>query len=189
MRIVAGKYKGATLYITDDKSTRPLKDMVRESIFNLLNHSNKISFVLKKAKILDLYSGTGSFGLECLSREAQTVYFVEKDKNAISTLEKNISKLNLKNKAKIFFDDVFKLIEKENYLNTKFNLIFCDPPYKDEKINRLIKLIFDKDLLKENGIIIIHRNKGTMDKLPNFFQSIDERNYGMSKIIFGKFIL
>jgi len=188
MRIIAGKYKGATLYITNDKGTRPLKDMVRESIFNLLTHSNKFSFILKKATILDLYSGTGSFGLECLSREAQKVYFVEKDKNAINTLEKNINKLNLKNKTKIFFNDVFKLIEKENYLNIKFNLIFCDPPYKEEKINNLIKSIFDRDLLKKDGIIIIHRKKDAKDKLPNYFQSIDERNYGMSKIIFGKFI-
>ena len=188
MRIIAGKYKGATLNITNDQSTRPLKDMVRESIFNLLTHSNKVSFVLKKAKILDLYAGTGSFGLECLSREAQKVYFVEKDKNAINTLEKNINKLNLKNKAEIFFDDVFQLLEKENYLNIKFNLIFCDPPYKDEKIDKLIKSIFDRNLLKKDGIIIIHRNKVTIDKLPNFFQLIDERNYGISKIIFGKFI-
>ena len=103
MRIIAGKYKGTTLFITNDKGTRPLKDMVRESIFNLLTHSNKVSFILKKANVLDLYSGTGSFGLECLSREAQKVYFVEKDKNTINTLEKNINKLNLKNKTEVFF--------------------------------------------------------------------------------------
>ena len=188
MRIIAGKYKGTTLFITNDKGTRPLKDMVRESIFNLLTHSNKVSFILKKANVLDLYSGTGSFGLECLSREAQKVYFVEKDKNTINTLEKNINKLNLKNKTEVFFNDVFKLVEKENHLNIKFNLIFCDPPYKEEKIYNLIKLIFERDLLKKDGIIIIHRKKGAKDSFPNFFQPIDERNYGVSKIIFGKFI-
>ena len=68
MRIIAGKLKGSKLHIPKDKNTRPLKDLVRESIFNLLTHSNKIILQLKNSNILDLYSGTGSFGLECLSR-------------------------------------------------------------------------------------------------------------------------
>ena len=67
MRIIAGKLKGTTLHIPKDKNTRPLKDIVRENIFNLLTHSNRISLELKQSNILDLYSGTGSFGLECLS--------------------------------------------------------------------------------------------------------------------------
>ena len=73
MRIIAGKLKGTILYLPKDKSTRPLKDLVRESIFNLLNHSNKISIKLQNSNILDLYAGTGSFGLECLSRQASSV--------------------------------------------------------------------------------------------------------------------
>ena len=63
MRIIAGKLKGSTLYMTKDKKTRPLKDLTRESIFNLLSHSNKISLQLEESNILDLYAGTGSFGL------------------------------------------------------------------------------------------------------------------------------
>ena len=78
MRIIAGKMKGADLFLTKNKNTRPLKDLVRESIFNLLQHSNKISFKFEKSNILDLYAGTGSFGLECLSRKASFVSFVEK---------------------------------------------------------------------------------------------------------------
>ena len=80
MRIIAGKFKGITLYSPKDKKIRPLKDMVRESIFNFLIHSNKISFLLEKSNILDLYSGTGSFGLECISRQAAGVIFIEKEK-------------------------------------------------------------------------------------------------------------
>ena len=78
MRIIAGKMRGSSLLITSGKNTRPLKDMAREAIFNLLKHSNKISFEIEKSNILDLYAGTGSFGLECLSRNAQNVSFVEK---------------------------------------------------------------------------------------------------------------
>ena len=108
MRIIGGKYKGNTLYFPKDRVVRPLKDVARESIFNLLIHSNKILFQFDKCNVLDLYSGTGSFGLECLSREAKSVYFIEKEKDALVILEKNIEKLKIKNKTKIFFGDVFK---------------------------------------------------------------------------------
>ena len=96
MRIIAGKLKGNTLHIPKDKITRPLKDIARESIFNLLTHSNKILLQLKQSNVLDLYAGTGSFGLECLSRQAKSVCFVEKRKDAVEILEKNIEKLKLK---------------------------------------------------------------------------------------------
>ena len=75
------------LYQTKNKAVRPLKDMVRESIFNFLIHSNKISFQLQHANILDLFSGTGSFGLECISRQAAKVFFVENEENAIKILK------------------------------------------------------------------------------------------------------
>ena len=192
MRIIAGKFKGMTLYAPASKKTRPLKDMVRESIFNFLNHSNKILFKLEKSSVLDLYSGTGSFGLECLSRQVGEVIFIEKEKIAFGILEKNIEKLKVKNRSKIFFDDVFNVIEKQDKKpfslsrHLKFDLIFCDPPFEDTNINRLIKLIFRKNLLNKNGIIIIHRHKKTKDNLSNYFKIIDERLYGISKIIFAQ---
>ena len=188
MRIIAGKLKGSTLHMLKDKNTRPLKDLAKESIFNLLIHSNKILLQLKQSNVLDLYAGTGSFGLECLSRQAKSVCFIEKRKNAVEILKKNIEKLKLKNKVKIFFDDIFELIKKQNIFESKFNLIFCDPPFKDTNIEKLIELIFNKNLLNKNGIIILHRNKTTKEKLPNYFEMVDERTYGISKIIFGKFL-
>ena len=98
MRIIAGKLKGTTLFPSKNKDTRPLKDLVRESIFNLLTHSNTISLQLEDSNILDLYAGTGSFGLECLSRNAKYVSFVENKNEAIEILEKNIEKLKVKKK-------------------------------------------------------------------------------------------
>ena len=111
-----------------------------------------------------------------------------KKKDAIEILKKNIEKLKVKNKTKIFFNDIFELIESQNIFESKFDIIFCDPPFKDTNIEKLIKLIFDKNLLIKNGIIIIHRNKTTKEKLPNYFEIVDERIYGISKIIFGKFL-
>ena len=191
MRIVAGKFKGMTLLGPGDKRIRPLKDMDRESIFNFLTHSNKISFQIEKSNVLDLYSGTGSFGLECLSRQAAKVIFIENEKNAVKILEKNIEKLKVKNETKIFCDDVFQVIKKhgkahlDQFAKMKFDLIFCDPPFKNTNINDLIELIVAENLLKNNGIIILHRHKNTKEKLTIYFKVIDKRIYGLSKIIFG----
>ena len=124
MRIIAGKFKGIKLYAPTDKKIRPLKDMVKESIFNFLAHSNKILFQLEQSNILDLYSGTGSFGLECLSRGVCKTVFIEKEKEAIKILEKNIKKLKVEDETKIFSDDVFTLLEKKNIYKIKFDLIF-----------------------------------------------------------------
>ena len=188
MRIIAGKLKGSKLHIASDKKTRPLKDRARESIFNLLTHSNKILLKLEDSNVLDLYAGTGSFGLECLSREAKCVYFVENEKSAFKILQKNIEKLKMKKKTKTFLNDVFDLINSQNLSVLKFDLIFCDPPFKDTNIKKLIELIFNKNLLRKNGIIILHRNKTTEEKLPNFFSILDDRIYGVSKIIFGQLL-
>ena len=188
MRIIAGNLKGSSLYMPKDKNTRPLRDLTKESIFNLLTHSKKISLKLEKSNILDLYAGTGSFGLECLSRQANYVCFIEKEKAAIEILEKNIEKLKLKNKTKIFSNDVFTLIEKQNIFVSQFHLIFCDPPFKNTNIEKLIELVFNRNLLQKNGIIIIHRNKNTKEKLPDYFKILDERMYGISKIIFGRLL-
>ena len=186
MRIIGGKMKGSSLFIPLNKNTRPLKDLARESIFNLLVHSKKISFELKKSNILDLYAGTGSFGLECISREAENVSFVEKEKEAIKILKKNIEKLNVQKVSSIYPIDVINFIKKNT--NQKFDLIFFDPPFNEKNIKNIIELIFIKQLLKKNGILIIHRNKNTIDDIPKNFHKIEERTYGISKIIFGNFL-
>ena len=90
-------------------------------------------------------------------------------------------------------EDAFKIIkEKEKnihfqFLEKKFNLIFCDPPFKNENIDVLIEMIFLQKILEKNGIIILHRHKNTKDIMPNYFKILDERVYGLSKIIFGNF--
>ncbi len=188
MRIIGGKLKGSTLLMPKNRHTRPLKDLARESIFNLLIHSNKFSFQLERSKILDLYSGTGSFGLECLSRGAESVFFVEEKKDVVSILEKNIKKLKLHSKTKIFSNDVFDTIKKNSFFNLKFDLIFCDPPFKDKNILKLLEYILNKNLLSKNGIIIMHRSRLSRDELDGNFKIVEERIYGISKIIFTKFL-
>tara|TARA_B100000029_G_scaffold416887_1_gene421316 strand:+ start:37 stop:603 length:567 start_codon:yes stop_codon:yes gene_type:complete len=187
MRIIAGKLKGYTLHLPQNKITRPLKDLVRESIFNLLIHSNKIAFRFEKSNILDLYAGSGSFGLECISRGTKNVIFIEKSKDIVKILEKNVQKLKAKENTNIFCSDAFNLIKK-NIFKSKLNLIFCDPPFQDKNIEKLIELIFNKNILDKKGIIILHRNKTTKEKLPDYFEIIEQRTYGISKIIFGRIL-
>jgi 16S rRNA (guanine966-N2)-methyltransferase len=93
MRIIGGKFKGKNIEFLRTNKTRPLKDSVKENIFNIIAHSNFVDIRLNGSSVLDAYSGVGSFGLECLSRGANFVTFVERDIDAMSTLEKNISNL------------------------------------------------------------------------------------------------
>ena len=86
MRIISGNSKGKKIIQPKDRSTRPLKDLTKESIFNIIKHSNKLNIEIEKAHILDLFSGVGSFGLECLSRGALSATFVENYKEASSVL-------------------------------------------------------------------------------------------------------
>ena len=185
MRIISGKFKNKKLFIPLDKEIRPLKDITKESIFNILIHFKKSLFKFRNSKILDLYSGTGSFGLECLSRDANKVIFVENNKNALKILQKNIFKLNIEKKTSIIKKSVFNYLSNIDNFNYKQDLIFLDPPYKEKNIFELINNIIKADILKKKGIIIIHRNKKSEDNYPNNFKILDIRKYGISKIIFG----
>jgi len=144
MRIIAGKLKGSTIHFPKNKITRPLKDRARESIFNLLIHSNKISFQFEESNILDLYSGTGSFGLECLSRQARRVCFVEKEEIAKKILEKNIEELKVKKSVDIFFGDVFDLIKGMNLSSLVRNEVCTNPNNENEIENILNTNIYSK---------------------------------------------
>ena len=88
MRIISGVFKGKKILEPKDNKTRPLKDMVKESIFNIINHSNKFSIDINEAYVLDLFSGIGSFGIECLSQGASHVTFVEKYERVLPILKK-----------------------------------------------------------------------------------------------------
>jgi len=185
MRIISGKFKGSKLFPPLDRITRPLKDIAKESIFNTLLHFKKVPFKFRKAKILDLYSGTGAFGLECLSRDANKVIFVENNNNALNILQKNIHKLNVEKKTSIIKYSVFNYFLKMDNFNYKVDLIFLDPPYKEKNVFGLINNIIKTNILNKNGIIVIHRNNKSIDYFPNNFKILDIKKYGISKIIFG----
>ena len=185
MRIIGGTFKGKKLFLPIDKNTRPLKDLVKESIFNLINHSTKINFQIENSNVLDLFSGTGSFGIECISRGANNVTFVENYNDALKILKENISILGLDKKSKIIEKNCFNFLDSNNDLNNKYDLIFMDPPYKEKNINNLINTFKEKKTLNNDGIMIIHRHKKDDIKISQHLKILDERNYGISKIILG----
>ena len=184
MRIISGIFKGKKILSPKDKLTRPLKDLTKESIFNIIKHSKLLNVNLENANILDLFSGVGSFGLESLSRGASSVTFLESYKDVLDVLKKNIYNLEQQNRSKIIEKDIFA----ENTLkliNNKFDIIFMDPPYKEKKLTILLNTVIKLKLLKNNGVIIIHRHKKEEDIFPNEFNILIKKNYGISKIIFG----
>ena len=122
MRIISGVLKGKSVNFLKNSITRPLKDSVKENIFNVLKHSKLINADIENADVLDLYSGVGSFGLECVSRGAKKVLFVEQDKMAFKILKENLLKLSVVNKASIINSSVDNIFE--NNEKNKFNFFF-----------------------------------------------------------------
>ena len=181
MRIIGGSLKGRIIQFLKTKNTRPLKDSVRESIFNILSHSNEINVELKNAFILDIYSGIGSFGLECLSRGAKMVTFVEIDSEASTILKENLLKLSIGKQAEIIKNRI------ENIKNWKktYNIFFFDPPFKDNSFLKVIDVIKKNKIYNNNNIIVIHREKNSDDGLEKLMNVFLVKKYGRSQIIFG----
>lgn len=185
MRIISGFLKGKSINFLKNLITRPLKDSVRENIFNILKHSKLINTKVEKSEILDLYSGVGSFGIECISRGARKVTFIDKDKKAIGVLEKNLKQLSINNKGEVFNNKIEVELEKQD--RNKFNIFFLDPPYADKDFTQNLSTIKKNKLFKTDHIVIIHRERKSEDNIENILNTILVKQYGRSKIIFGSF--
>ncbi|MDC0472673.1 16S rRNA (guanine(966)-N(2))-methyltransferase RsmD [Pelagibacteraceae bacterium] len=184
MRVIGGYLKGKKILFPKSKKTRPLRDFVKESMFNSIVHSNKINIKIKNAKILDLYSGIGSFGIECLSREAKRVTFVENDQEAISILSTNLKTLDIEEKIYLIPKKIEFFL---NDNNEKFDIIFLDPPFAENNFIEELKLIKAREIYNKNHLIIIHRESKTKESFEGILKVLFEKKYGRSKIIFSTF--
>jgi 16S rRNA (guanine966-N2)-methyltransferase len=158
MRIIAGKYKARILKVPNTKFTRPTTDKVRETIFNILN--NKIDF--DKIIVLDIYAGTGSLGLEALSRGAASVDFIEKNAAIYNILQQNIFAMDADEFSKIFKMEAVNFSRIVNH--KKYDLIFADPPFFKDDIHYVFENLLKNEFLTEGGIIIIERSIQTKEK-------------------------
>ena len=183
MRIISGIFKGRKILEPINQNTRPLKDLTKESIFNIILHSNKLKVNLLNSNVLDLFSGVGSFGIECLSRGAKKVIFYENYRGVIPILKKNLLGLKDLNNYEIFEKNIYDENVSLNS-NIMFDIIFLDPPYKDKNLDIIFKKINKSKILSNNGIIILHRHKSEKKKIPHKFKILEEKKYGISKIMF-----
>ena len=186
MRIISGSFKGKKILEPKNQVTRPLKDLTKESIFNIIIHTKKFNIELSNSKVLDLFSGVGSFGLECLSRGSSNLIFVESYKEVLPVLKRNITSINCQENSVIYEKDIIKNFEFK-IIKDKIDIIFMDPPYKEKSISQLLTKIDESKILSSNGIIIIHRHKKEEDLFPENFNIIEKKSYGISKVIFGCF--
>ena len=168
MRIISGEYKGRRIQPSSQVTARPTTDFAKEGLFNVLN--NRIDF--EGIKVLDLFAGTGSISIEFISRGCTESLAVELNEKNGAYIRKACQELNIKNLVLIKMD-VIKFLPK---CKTKFDVIFADPPYDMEQFTIIPDLIFQYDLLEEDGIFILeHSIKQQFDNHPHFSS---HRKYG-----------
>ena len=186
MRIIGGNLKNKKLFFSSSTTTRPLRDLVKESIFNVITHSKLINIKIENSEVLDLYSGVGSFGIECISREVKRVTFVENNNNSLKFLKKNLKELSIEDKAYLFSQNINLFISKIDRKN-KFDIFFMDPPFAENDYIDQLKIIRKMKIYKPRHIVIIHRESRPKEKLDDVIKILIEKKYGRSKIIFGIF--
>jgi 16S rRNA (guanine(966)-N(2))-methyltransferase RsmD len=178
MRIISGKYRGTVLNGHNIVGTRPTMDRVKESLVAMVQTK------LKNAVILDLFTGSGSVGLEMISNGAKCAYLVDKNPKVIEVLKKNLVKLNPDEEVNLIkkdFKDACRYF-KDN--NIKFDIVFLDPPYELNFINPSIQLIKEYNLLNEEGLIICESEFEVVEN--HGYEVYKERKYGSKKIIILK---
>lgn len=187
--MISGRARGTKLNSIESNTTRPTLDRVKESLFNILHD------YLNEVDVLDLFAGSGALGIEALSRGAKSVVFCDNNIQAIKMIKANLEKTRLLEKAQIINSDYKKCIEELKASNRKFNLIFIDPPYKDDIAVLSIKIILENKLLNNDGIIVIETDELNRDlieldeAMQNSLHEIkvfDKRKYGRANLVFLK---
>lgn len=179
MRVIAGSRKGFRLKGPKSKDIRPTADRIKESLFNILGQIENDSLVL------DLFAGTGSIGIEFLSRGAYKSYFVDKSYESIRCINDNLEHTQLKEKAIVLKKDAFKALEFFAKQAVKFDYIFVDPPYGKNILEKILMYMDELQLVTEKGIIILEHERDLV--LENNFINlirVDTRNYGDKSLSF-----
>jgi 16S rRNA (guanine(966)-N(2))-methyltransferase RsmD len=176
MRVISGKAKGINLKTLKDLSIRPTTDKVKESIFNI------IQFDIKGSVVLDLFAGSGALGIEALSRGAKLAVFVDKDRQALNIIRENLKNTKLTDNSIIIAGDYEKFLQK-NQANLTFDIVFLDPPYKQELINIVINKLIACKMLADTAIIICESNlKEQVNETFNGLTLLNKYVYGQTVI-------
>ncbi len=169
MRVISGIYKGRQLKGYTLKGTRPTMDRVKESLFDILGDK------VEGRVCLDLFAGSGNLGIEALSRGAKFVYFVDREYMAYKTIKDNLSLLNILN-VEVLNMDYLKALEKLNTI--RFDIIFLDPPYKSDYLEKAVRKISELTLLNDKGIVVLESDDINKLYYNDYFREIVTRKYG-----------
>lgn len=171
MRIISGKWKGRRLSAPKNLPTRPTTDFAKEALFNILNHR----IYLDEINVLDLFAGIGSMSLEFASRGAQKVLSIEQNPKCIQFIEETKTKLEA-DQIEVRKQDVFQFLAKNN--TEKFDVVFADPPFDmpSEDYLKLIQLIFENDVLENDGIFVLEHPQSIQFK--EYSNFIEDKKYG-----------
>ncbi|OGC19711.1 16S rRNA (guanine(966)-N(2))-methyltransferase RsmD [candidate division WOR-1 bacterium RIFOXYB2_FULL_37_13] len=180
MRIISGSCKGRKLKVPKT-DLRPLSDQAKESLFNILAAD------VPDSDFLDLFAGSGSVGIEALSRGARLSIFVEKDKKAVSVIRENLEMLELSDRAELFLLDVLQALKILYKKRAKFDIIFLGAPYGSPFLLKSLQFLGEFNLLKPNGIIIAeHRAKSSLDGAIGHLDKLREHKCGDTLFSFYK---
>ena len=173
MRVISGAARGRKLKEPSGFDIRPTSDMVKESIFNI------IQFDVEGRRVLDLFAGTGQLGIEALSRGARSVVFVDSSRNAVKLIKENLGLCGFSDAASVHARDALSYLQSDE----KFDLIFVDPPYDARLIRKVLDRIIEFDKLNANGIIICETKADSTEThvLPSCFSKREYR-YGSVRI-------
>ncbi|WP_294654288.1 16S rRNA (guanine(966)-N(2))-methyltransferase RsmD [uncultured Fusobacterium sp.] len=179
MKIIAGEAKNKTIKSRKGTDTRPTLGSMKESLFSI------IAPYVPESVFLDLFSGSGSISLEALSRGAKRAIMIEKDSEALKYIIENVNNLGFQDRCRAYKNDVIRAIEILGRKGEKFDIIFMDPPYKDEVCTKVIRAIEKNGILAEGGLIISeHHLFEEMEDVIGSFKKADERKYGKKCITF-----
>ena len=182
MRIIAGKYRSRIIKMPKGPEIRPTKDRVREALFGIMGE------FICGAAVLDAFAGSGAFGIEALSRGAERVVFVDKDKRCAETIRENLETLDIKkDTASILKIDAFKAFDILEQKKEKFNIVLLDPPYYKDMAKKSLIKINDRDILNPPYLIIAeHHKDDILPKELNGITSYRTASYGDVCLTFYK---
>ena len=179
MRIIAGTHKGRKLFSLPGKETRPTSGKVREAIFSICTGR------VADANVLDLFAGTGAFGLEAISRGATTAVFVDSDRQGIEVIRKNIAACGTGDKTHVCCTDIQAGLNPVAATGISFDIVFMDPPYKSRAVRPTLENLARTPVMKKGAIIIVEH--GPYEEIPTDITGmdvIDRRKYGKTLVTF-----
>jgi 16S rRNA (guanine966-N2)-methyltransferase len=179
LRIISGTLRGKKIWTIPGNAIRPTADRLREAIFNILGQG------IRNSTVLDLYSGTGAFGIEALSRNATYCVFIDGNKKAVQLIGKNIHLCNLESRAQCFLWDISKNLDCLKPIPQRFDMAFLDPPYGQNLVPITLYHLDQVKRLSENAKIIIEH--AAIDPVPAHvpgYTVVDRRKYGKTMITF-----